>query len=531
VEVEAGEVSILKGGGQAKGEVSVEWAPWRLRADTLEWSQSGTFKAERVWITPCDCDSPPWALRARRVEGEVGERATLRGGALEVCGKALLPIPWLAVPLRERRTGLRFPRVGYGVDGWSVAQPVFLSLGKPAEITLAPEWRSEGALRLLGDGAVRTGMGPEGQLGGAIGMDTWGAVPRGMADVDLAMAKKRMRLGVDAAWLSDPRYLSDYESDFLGRSQLWTESLLVAGVGPMRLESDTFGPTGADVDGLAQRPVAGVLSLVGQPVGPLSATAIARVDMVDSGAGTPESRTESARVAVALHGGRRAGPVQLESRAEARTIQWIGQQPWNEGRVWGAARLDLWGDAGDLRHLADVGVAGSAARGLGVPSARLMEDLPAPAWSIGPSLRSRWLSAAGVPVSLEAELPWTEHGLLPTGTGRAQLGAWTSRISGNSLLQEARSWWDDGRLHLGVGAVRYDALLQAQGETAWTLPAPVNAWRPGWRGLQDLHSGRLLSHGPTLSFDSPCDCLRLEAGAAWSTDRDLPEFQVRVDLR
>ncbi len=84
---------------------------------------------------------------------------------------------------------------------------------------------------------------------------------------------------------------------------------------------------------------------------------------------------------------------------------------------------------------------------------------------------------------------------------------------------------------LGLGAVHYDDLLQGQEEISWVLPAPVDAWRPGWRGLHDLRDGRFLIQGPTLGYSSPCDCLSIEAAAAWSADRDLPEFWVHLNLR
>ncbi len=531
LELEADEVVIEEEGGQAQGQVRVTWERWRLRAERLEWTHGGDFRAEQLWLSPCDCDQPPWALRARQADGTFEENAILRGGALEICGKALLPIPFAVVPLRERRNGLRLPRLGHGQDGWIVAQPVFLGLGQSTDLTLTPEWRSQRALRVLGESTVRTGIGPDARVGGAIGQEQRGAEPRGMWDADMAGGLGRSRAAVDATWLTDPRYLSDYGSDYLGRAAPWTESLLVAGVGPLRLESDTFGATDADVDALAQRPIAGVLSMAGQPIGPLSASAGARVDMVDTGLLGSRAVTERISAALAVHGSRWLGPVQIESRAEGRTVQWTGAQPWHEGRVWSAARVALWGDAGGLRHLADLGVAGSVARGIGTPILRLPTDTPAPDWALGPSLRSRWLSSAGVPVALEVALPWTDEGLQPTGSGRAQLGAWGSRVAGSPSLQEASTWWDDGRLHAGLGAARFHTLLQARGETAWTLPAPVDAWRPGWRGLQDLRTGQLLSQGPTLGYDSPCDCLSVEAGAAWTADRDLPEFHVRLDLR
>jgi len=99
------------------------------------------------------------------------------------------------------------------------------------------------------------------------------------------------------------------------------------------------------------------------------------------------------------------------------------------------------------------------------------------------------------------------------------------------VLQEARTWWDDERLSLELGAVRAGTVFQGQEAISWALPPPAGAWRPGWRGLQELSTGRFLSQGPTLAYDSPCDCLQVQAAGAWSRDRDLPEFWVHLSLR
>jgi hypothetical protein len=502
---------------------------WQIRADRLQWTADGRFVGTDVWLSRCDCERPPWALRAETVTGELGERATIRGGMLELCGKPVLPIPWLVVPMRERRPGLRLPEVGYTAQGWRVAQPVFLALGDPVDLTLAPEWRSQGALRLLTDASVRTRAGPDAQLMGAIGRDRSAGGARGMLDAEAAAVRGPLYGSIDSTWISDSRYLSDYGVDFLGRTVPWTESLVSLGAGPLRLESDTFGPAGPDTQALAQRPIAGVLRMAGRPIGPLSSDVGARVDMVDLG-GTAPSSAERLEATAGLAGGRVLGPASIEGRIEGRTIQWADSTAWQEGRVSLAARVGLWGDAGPLRHVADIGVEGAIAGVLGKPVVQLLEDQPAQPWSLGPSLRSRWLSAVGVPVSLEASLPWTPAGLLPTGAGHLQLERWGARLGGSGDLQEARTWWGDDRLALGLGAVHYGDLLQGQGDVSWVLPAPAEAWRPGWRTLHDLASGAALSQGPTLGYDSACDCLRVEARAAWSEDRALPEFWVHLEL-
>ena len=53
----------------------------------------------------------------------------------------MLVLPWLYVPLGDRQSGLLLPSVGStGASGFSVAQPLFLTLGRSADATLTPEY-------------------------------------------------------------------------------------------------------------------------------------------------------------------------------------------------------------------------------------------------------------------------------------------------------------------------------------------------------------------------------------------------------
>jgi LPS-assembly protein len=53
----------------------------------------------------------------------------------------VLILPWLSLPLTDRQTGLLFPEVGtHVVTGWGVALPVFVTLGRSADLTATPEY-------------------------------------------------------------------------------------------------------------------------------------------------------------------------------------------------------------------------------------------------------------------------------------------------------------------------------------------------------------------------------------------------------
>ena len=104
----------------------------------------GRFLAEDVSLTPCDCAGEPdyeiWARTA-----EIGDdRADLHGVRLHLLG-ATLPLFPLTLPLTNRQSGLLAPVIGYGGPiGFTYAQPVFLTLGRSYDVTLAPGWYTGG---------------------------------------------------------------------------------------------------------------------------------------------------------------------------------------------------------------------------------------------------------------------------------------------------------------------------------------------------------------------------------------------------
>jgi LPS-assembly protein len=115
-----------------------------LHAARVRQLQRGRFLAEDVSLTPCDCaGEPDYELRARTAE--IGDdRADLRGVRLHLLG-ATLPLFPLSLPLTNRQSGLLAPVIGYGGPiGFTYAQPVFLTLGRSYDLTVAPGWYTGG---------------------------------------------------------------------------------------------------------------------------------------------------------------------------------------------------------------------------------------------------------------------------------------------------------------------------------------------------------------------------------------------------
>ena len=95
-----------------------------------------------------------WALRARSADVIPGDRAILTWPVLYVHAVPVLPLPWLYVPLGERQTGLLFPEIAStAATGFAFSQPLYVTLGEHADLTLSPGWAFGPSRRRERDGS------------------------------------------------------------------------------------------------------------------------------------------------------------------------------------------------------------------------------------------------------------------------------------------------------------------------------------------------------------------------------------------
>ncbi len=115
-------------------------------------TEGGPLTLSGAVVTPCDCPSrgpPPWEIHASQAVIEPGKRVNLSWPVLYVTPPFLPPdasipifaAPWLSLPLRHRESGLLFPEVGSsGGTGLMLGEPVFLTLGESADLTVTPRY-------------------------------------------------------------------------------------------------------------------------------------------------------------------------------------------------------------------------------------------------------------------------------------------------------------------------------------------------------------------------------------------------------
>lgn len=113
----------------------------RVSGNHLKRSESG-WQVDALDLTPCDCSasSATWRVHANRaVVNLEGDRVSAFGPAIYVGSVPVLWFPWLSLPLSGRQTGLLVPKPDFGpLNGFSLDWPLFITLGRSADLTLTP---------------------------------------------------------------------------------------------------------------------------------------------------------------------------------------------------------------------------------------------------------------------------------------------------------------------------------------------------------------------------------------------------------
>ncbi len=528
----------------------------RLCFARLELLPDGVALLDGVSLSLCACDGPrqPWSVQAWRVRVEPERGAVFVGGLLRVAGCPVLPLPAGVFPLGPRRSGLLAPRVAWTRDGLELGQPVFLALGQALDLTLEPAWRQQRGVRL--DSELRWDLPREGggELDLSAGWDSLDQALRGMVDVEHGYVDRSLRSAVSGSLASDPDYRDDFELDFTRRQQGYHELRGLLGLGPLRLDHDGLQAPG----GASQRLVGLVASRPSRDAEAISPSA--SLDLGLGGYGSsPVALARAwllARPALGLAVGRPLGALELEGAVLGEGLLVQPLEPTMDavsGDALSEARLDaelraalpLWGEHGPLRHLLRPSVVLGGA--LAVEQPGFDELYPrlgsSPALWLGPRVESRWLSSTAVPITLRAELPWSDLGLTPALQAWWRQGPWWGRLQGSATLpagepvQDGLAWLEAGRqtevLTVAAGVLvlqEAEPAGQLSARAAWQLPWGADRWEPRARARWSVADGAFVEQQLGLYYASRCDCLGLEIGATWAEDRDAPTLGMRVDL-
>ena len=500
----------------AEGDVDFRWSGHRFLAERLV-VQEGVgdelrFEATSFLWTPCDCELAPWSVSGEEAEGVLDDHVVIRRGAFRVCDVPVLPLPWLRVPLDERSPRLLLPEFRVGEMGSVLGFPVWLPVGQKGHAVLTSEWWSQRWIRQR----VEL-VGTLGTADLAVAKEAYTSPFRGQADVRGGHDDGQFRVAADVGWASDTAVRSDYGVGFLARNRAFDERLVLAGAGPLRIESDTFDR------GALQRPVSAVVSFGGIALGPSSLSTYGRVDTIED----RERLRRQAAAGVTWDLGLAHDWADFEAQGVVEAAQSDDGQPYTRGGIGGMLGLPTWMDLGAHRVVSQTGVQGWADTDHGTPDDpfRLLDHRPA--WAIGPIQRSQWIGERGVPLRGSVALLWTDVGWRPQGTVNVDHRGLGGAIHADTDVQAGTVGLLSEGMDAQVGVLRDDLLLQGVLRASVLVAAH---WRPGWSGIYDFDARRFVRHGPSVVWDPGCGCMTANLGVEWAQDLSLPSVMLRLDL-
>jgi LPS-assembly protein len=229
-----------------------------MTAGHLKRDENDAWVVEELNITPCECDfdKPSWHIGTNKTTVDMqADRAAMLFPTIYVYDVPVFWFPWLSMPLSDRQSGLLVPIPTFtALSGFGVQAPVFVTLGRSADLTFTPSywagnWSSPYGIagpRLLTEfryapsagtsgrmdlgfiydlrskrDPLNPGLGPDGQLL----YPTSGPPPkeprRGLRFDGLWQHTQSLGKGwydrVNAAFLSDGYYQRDFVADVLAR--------------------------------------------------------------------------------------------------------------------------------------------------------------------------------------------------------------------------------------------------------------------------------------------------------------------------
>ncbi|RKH19498.1 LPS-assembly protein LptD [Corallococcus sp. CA047B] len=121
--------------------------PVLLSGTRIRRTGEAAFSVDGLAFTPCQCGpgEPSWRVEAKEASVVMGERAILTWPVVYVRSVPVFALPWLYLPLAERRSGLLIPRPSNsGLNGFGLDVPVFLTLGESYDMTFTPGYYTGG---------------------------------------------------------------------------------------------------------------------------------------------------------------------------------------------------------------------------------------------------------------------------------------------------------------------------------------------------------------------------------------------------
>lgn len=120
---------------------------FNLVARTLMKINENEYLALEAEFTTCKDCAESWSIYGKEIRIRVGQYVQIRHGLAKVKGVSVLYIPYIVLPiLQKRKTGLLFPNISTRLgEGLAFEQPVFVALDDHKDMSLSPTfWAKRG---------------------------------------------------------------------------------------------------------------------------------------------------------------------------------------------------------------------------------------------------------------------------------------------------------------------------------------------------------------------------------------------------
>lgn len=226
------------------GSILVYAEPMLITGSLISRYGNDLYLGEDLTYTPCLGEKPAWSIRATRLKIPLEGYGTAEHARFQVHDFPLVYIPYLLFPAKlERQSGLLFPAIGSSSDtGFRLGLPVYLTLGRSADVTLTPTYLAERGFLAAGEMRYRLDERQQGQLYAEFLSDKKGGerLEGGVLDErpDRRWYVKATQLGGDLTWdvnlVSNPDYfrdigplyVADQDEQWIGNQQSKTEMQL-----------------------------------------------------------------------------------------------------------------------------------------------------------------------------------------------------------------------------------------------------------------------------------------------------------------
>ncbi len=127
--------------------------PFKVWGNKITRYSNNVYLGDEIRYSPCTSETPSWSIKSRHLDIPVEGYGEAKHAWFYVKDVPIFYFPYLFFPAKlERQTGILFPKVGSMSDtGLYGGLPVFVTLGRSADVTVTPTWLEKRGWLMAGE--------------------------------------------------------------------------------------------------------------------------------------------------------------------------------------------------------------------------------------------------------------------------------------------------------------------------------------------------------------------------------------------